>query len=168
MDLEAAVANAQTRTEENAMRWDGATLPDTAWGFFSYPDGPAALGGGMVFPSWLESRDDALDHIADILPFHPPNMASEQVAEQTRQVVDRMKSGDLDDVAGVHLLNEYLAGLSQITFFGSLESLVSGTDEFARSYRADFLNIPEGAPVPAVPAARLDEFKEWLVSYGVL
>jgi hypothetical protein len=165
MNLEAAIANAQTRSEENAMRWDGTTLPDDAWGFFSYPDGPAALGGGLVATTWLESRAGALDFIAETLPFHPPAMASAATAESVRVLVGRIKSGELDESAGVDALNQTLKGLSQITFFGPLASLMEGGDDFARSVRSDFLDVDDGAI--AIPADRRTEFKDWLLAYGV-
>jgi len=167
MDLEASITRAGARQIEYADRWLSTPLPDDAWGFFSYPDGPPALGGGQISTTWLENRNEALAFIADVLPFHPPGMASTEVAQRVRQVIDQMKSGDLNDQVGVHQLNEHLAGLSQITFFGSLQSLVSDNDVFCSSVRADFLDVAEGQAVPAVPAERLNEFKDWLLNYGI-
>ena len=165
MDLEAAIERARKQVEENAMKWDGGTLPDAAWGFFSYPDGPPALGGGMVFPTWLESRDDALDFIAETLPFHPAGFDSVTIAQRVRVLVDRIKSGDMDEAAGVAALNEVLKGLSQITFFGPLASLMEGNGDFSRSIRADFLDVENGAT--AIPPEQRTEFKDWLLAYGV-
>ena len=178
MDLDERIEKAEAKWQQHYSSEEA--LPSNPWGFFSYRDAPGAIGGGVGAFVWFATRNEALDFIAEVLPFSPPGSSTadwDAVATDTRQIVDKMKAGTLDDSDGVAALNKSLRTFSQISFFGHEQSILIGDGKFPRSLRAQYLNERASddaakydedgeTDVPAISSADQDDFQSWMGSYG--
>ena len=136
--------NVETRIRQAEENWQRVRLGDPLgydWGFFSYGDAPAALGGGYGMFCWFASSNAMYDFIASTLPYDPPGpqtLDSIAVADETRKIIGGLKSGDLDQQTGVVSLNQCLRGFSQIEWLGEFSSLLESQDSYAIQVRAAF------------------------------
>ena len=120
------------------------------FGFFSYGDAPAGIGGGAGVFLWFANEKEALDHIEQVLPFDPPgphDMSPELVASEVQKINEkRLNSAGEDEYEMQELisdLNKVLRQFSQIEWMGQFEELVSGEvkTDFEKQVRETFLII---------------------------
>jgi hypothetical protein len=164
----------QSRIEQAETNWQSATQGnprDNTWGFFSYSDAPAGIGGGVGMFIWFPNRNEMLDFIATTLPYAPAgqsNLDWGMVSSKTAAIVEEMKPGTIEDLIGVERLNEVLKTFSQIQWMGTFEELLRGGHSYAAEVREAFRDEDDegssGAPIqPDEQAA----FCEYLETWGI-
>lgn len=172
------------RIERAEKNWQSATQGapgDKTWGFYSYGDAPAGIGGGFGVFVWFPDRAAMLDFIADTLPYVQPGQSDKdwgEVAGQTEAIAQELKDGTTDDTAGIERLNRALVTFSQIEWMGTFDQLAASNETFPAAVRASFFDEdsteelqPETADardaVDPIPADRLQEFREFLLDWGI-
>lgn len=156
-------------------RWlDKAILKPkaTSWGFFSYGDAPAAIGGGVGTFAWFNNRTALLNFVEMVLPYSPPGPSNTDplaVADKVGALLARVRSGDLDFAKARPKLNVVLRGYSQIEWMGTFKDLINGNDAYARRLIKQFrqsLELPVGTVPVAVARSQVKDFREFLAEYG--
>lgn len=166
-DLNAKIEKAEANWNEVV---HGA--PDgNAWGFFSYGDACGAIGGGVGMFTWFDSRAELLEFIASTLPCSPPGPSEadvDTVEAETRQIIDALSVGKLEDSEAVARLNRVLASFSHIEWIGTFEALLSGPHEYASLVRGHFRgrDADRNDTSPIQPQETTD-FQDFLMTWGV-
>ena len=62
------------------------------------------------------------------------------------------------------VLNEFMRNMWQIDWVGQFQDLCSGDGEFPAKIRESFTE--DGEPIDAIPEDMIDDFREFLRSYG--
>ena len=133
----------------------------SSWGFFAYDDAPGAVGGGAGNFSWFDSKNELFSFLTKY-----PLLAHSNAAPDTERFVKakdylaQLTVETLDQKA-VNELNQLNAGIEQIQWFGQLNDLLSGDDEFAKGMRTFFSGSPELLLKTNIP-----EFAEFLRGWG--
>jgi len=160
--------------KEAGAAWEAAnTEPgsDDWWGIYSYGDAPGAIGGGVGSFVWFPTRAKALQFVGNVLPYSPPgrsDMDWSAVASETASIVEEIERGEIDDELGRTRLNLALRTFSQIEWFGTFSDLTSGSHPYAHKVRADYREDEGGSEgADRIPAAEIDEFKQFLAEYGI-
>ena len=161
------------KIEKAEANWNAVVhgAPDgNAWGFFSYGDACGAIGGGVGMFTWFDSRAELLEFIASTLPYSPPGPSGadvDTVEAETRQIVDAMSVGELDDSAAVARLNGVLASFSQIKWIGTFEALLSGSHEYASLVRERFRGSDaDGNDTSPIQPQETADFRDFLMTWG--
>lgn len=157
-------------------RWSDDDLTEytsASWGFFSYGDAPAGIGGGMGSFVWPGSRTATLNFIAEVLPFSPPGPSTDdcfEIALDVGRVIDDIKLQRIDVELGRKRLNKTLRSFSQIEWIGTFKDLRAGQSPYARKvikeFRRGYGIAVSVAPIE-VKRAELADFKEFLETYGI-
>ena len=163
------------KAEKALSKWQSVVQGDpgnNVWGFFSFGDAPAAIGGGVGTFVWFSNRDEMLSFIADTLPYEPPGASDadwQAVALETTVITDQMKSKEIDDEAGVNKLNSILKTFSQIEWMGTKEDLLSGSHRYAVEVRSAFRDSKDADARPREPIQQDEEhaFYEFLDGWGI-
>ncbi len=141
------------------------------WGFESYGDAPAGIGGGVGGFSWFREREAMLDFVGRLLTFFSPGPASAdhgEVAGRAAAVVARVRSGELSMDEGLAHLNEVLRRFSQLRWWGQLSELLCGDRPFEREIRAWARGAESGAdPSRPIDEAERPAFIEGLRDFGL-
>lgn len=166
------------------------------WGFYAYNDAPPAFcGAGLGGFYWFESRAEMAKCLAEHGAFLSPGIGEEDlgpVLEIVREIGTRLGDGRIDGEKARTALNKVLEDITQFSWIGSFEGLLSGDSEFARELRQEFREQQEaiedfdepgddqesgkgdgaddlGAEVgrqAAINEEEIDEFIEFLELYG--
>ena len=146
------------------------------FGFFSYGDAPAGIGGGAGVFLWFANEKEALDHIEQVLPFDPPgphDMSPELVASEVQKINEkRLNSAGEDEYELQELisdLNKVLRQFSQIEWMGQFEELVSGEvkTDFEKKVRETFFDNLDKDPYEGpIKGEHVDVFKDTLNTFG--
>jgi hypothetical protein len=156
-------------------------------GVYCYADGPVVAGGGMGSFCWFRTRSAVLEYIGEHLPYliGPSEGNPLQVEAKVKGIISRLNEGSLDDVAATEALNIVLKDYSQITWWGPVEDLLSGTSEYARDLRSRWHSDAEDRedeedgeddvsekdeededdPGRPIEMDETDDFLEWLVEF---
>ena len=166
--------NVDKLVEQAQQNWQGITHGnpnDKEWGFFSYGDAPAGMGGGMGSFAWFDDRDTMLDFIMTTLPYCPPGPWAADyplVATETATIVEDMKKGVLSDTAGTEQLNKVLRTFSQIEWMGTVDELLNGNHDYANRVRTAFReendDLRAGAPIAT---DEQHDFLEYIDEWGI-
>lgn len=167
-DLDERIERAEASWQEISQ---GPPSEDCEWGFFSYGDAPAAIGGGIGMFVWFPNRNSMLAFIANTLPYFPPgqsNLDFDEIAENTSAVVEKLRLGTISDLDGVKELNEVLVTCSQLSWMGTVNDLLTGNHPYALEVRAAFREDDEeatgGGPIGK---DEKEDFFEFLESWGI-
>lgn len=165
-DLEARVKDAEARWQATVLGNPG----ECEWGFFSYGDAPAAIGGGIGMFAWFSDRQSMLDFIASSLPYCPPgpsHLDPDEVATRTSTIVAKLKLGTVSDPEGINELNTALVNCSQLTWMGTVTDLLTGDHPYALEVRQAFHDSVDDEPSSApIDEGRTQEFFEFLQEWG--
>jgi hypothetical protein len=147
---------------------------DNEWGFYSYGDAPAALGGGVGGFVWFPNRNEMFRFVRETLPYSPLGQSGSdlpRVAAAVASIVDRAIAGSLEDDAAIQELNRVLKTFSQITWMGTYEELKSADSEFPRHVRRAFFEDCEPSSPIHLPQLISDchdaRFRDFLCGWGV-
>jgi len=162
------------RIEKADENWQSITQGepgDNTWGFFSYGDAPAAIGGGVGTFAWFPDRIEMLNFIASTLPFGGRADGYEDWREYVATidaVVEGLKAERIDDQHGVAQLNDLLAGLFQIEWMGTVDDLLRGDHPYAVKVRSAYRREDDCAD-PGVPIEKdeHESFGEFLIDWGI-
>ena len=135
------------------------------WGFYSYGDAPAAIGGGVGGFLWCRDESALLDFVGRLLPFFAPGPQSADwlaVAGRSEGVFKQLRDGLVDVPTAVAEANRVLKGFSQITWLGRFGELLDGEGEFARSLRGSFYEQD-----PPIAGSHRAMFLEFVRDYGL-
>ena len=169
-DLEERVERAEASWQEVS---SGAPPDDYAWGFFSYGDAPASIGGGVGMFTWFPDRASMLAFIEETLPYYPPgrsNLDPDEIATETASVVEKLRIGTVTDHSGIQHLNKVLKTCSQFNWIGTVTDLLAGDHPYAVEVRSAFRSDDdsegdtEGEPIDE---DEKEEFFEFLESWGI-
>jgi hypothetical protein len=163
------------RAERAEASWQevssGAPPDDAEWGFFSYGDAPAAIGGGVGMFTWFPDRASMLEFIEETLPYYPPgqsNLDADEIAENTSAVVEKLRLGTLTDEDGRQHLNRVLETCSQLEWIGTVKDLLTSDhsylDKVRRTFREDEGDDADGGPISE---DEREEFFEFLDAWGI-
>jgi hypothetical protein len=163
------------RAERAEASWQevssGAPPDDAEWGFFSYGDAPAAIGGGVGMFTWFPDRASMLEFIEETLPYYPPgqsNLDADEIAENASAVVEKLRLGTLTDEDGRQHLNKVLETCSQLNWIGTVENLLSGNHPYVvqvrEAFREDDEEESEGVPISE---DEKEDFYEFLETWGI-
>ncbi|WP_439604995.1 hypothetical protein [Shinella sp.] len=134
------------------------------WGICLGGDATSQIGGQMMVFNWFENVGALLKAIEEhlVYAFLPPQgydlaAAQRRVSESVtafalHQDVDRL-AADLRAALGTHI---------RIDWVGAVSQLMTDDTEFARSVRADFLDLEDTAKAGAIPTAKEPEFRDFL------
>lgn len=158
-------------------RWQEQTQgapKDMCWGFYSYSDASAGIGGGAGMFIWFSTKNEMMNFIATTLPYDPPGPAAADwgtVASKTKSIAEAMKDGTLDTNSGLSQLNEALKNFSQFEWMGTPEELFAGEHKYAAKVRAAFRGFcvdedPQCNSGPILPEEK-DAFCDFLDEYGI-
>lgn len=165
----------EERVERAEASWgevsSGAPPDDHEWGFFSYGDAPAAIGGGSGMFTWFPDRASMLSFIEETLPFYPPGQATldpDEIASGTAVVVEKMRIGTFADHEGIQHLNRVLETCSQLKWIGTVTDLLTGEHPYAvevrSAFRSDDDDELDGRPIAE---DEREHFFEFLESWGI-
>ena len=167
-DLDDRIERAEASWQEVS---SGAPPDDCEWGFFSYGDAPPAIGGGVGMFTWFPDRNSMLEFIEHTLPYNPPGQSdldSDEIAENTSAVVEKLRLGTINDLDGIKELNAVLATCSQFDWIGTVSDLLSGNHPYAVHVRQAFRDDDEeDSEGEAVEEDEKEEFFEFLESWGI-
>lgn len=144
------------------------------WGFESYGDAPAAIGGGVGGFLWFADREQLFDFVARLLTFFSPGpstMDHGAVARSAAEIVEMIRLGHVSMDEGMAKLNAALTRFSQIRWWGQLQDLVAGSRPFELEIRAWFRGAYSDDEIPdnshPITDAELPEFINELREFGV-
>lgn len=149
---------------------------DNVWGFYSYGDAPAGMGGGVGSFVWFGDKDEMLSFITSTLPFSPPGRAScdwAAVASDVSGIVHALRGGSLSLAEGMCQLNTALKTFSQIEWMGTYEDLKGGDAEYAKVVRRAFFEESAGRSMddsslpPPIAPHQDGQFREYLTGWGL-
>jgi len=134
------------------------------WGICLGGDASAAIGGQMMVFSWFESRDALLAAVNEhlIYTFLPPQRYDLSAAQ--RRLTDALIAFSAHDDA-LRLAEDIRNSLRshvRIDWIGPVSQLMTGDDEFARSVRADFLELEDVTSAAEIDEAQEAEFRDFL------
>jgi hypothetical protein len=139
----------------------------TDYGFCAYGDAPPAIGGGMPFFFWFESKDSmiaALRHHG--LFINPPRSNIDLVARQA-ELNDALAT-DLATEELRETLNRCLEGASGFTWIGTFDDLCESDSAAAKEVRPNFRDSEDkGEDDSPIKPDELPAFVEMIASYGV-
>ena len=168
-DIEAVVNAADERWAD-----DSLTRPTAAsWGFYSYGDAPAAIGGGMGSFCWFGSRAKMLRFVVDVLPYSPPGPSDSDctvVARQVTAIISEIESEKIDLEKARRKLNRVLRSYSQIEWIGTFKELASGQKAYSKRIIKAFRHahdLPINSAPIEVTRAQMAEFKIFLSEFGI-
>lgn len=134
------------------------------WGICVGGDAPAQIGGQMMVFNWLESRGALLNAVEEhlVYAFLPPE--GYDLAAAQRRVSEDVAAFAIhhDSVRLAADLRAALRTHIRIDWVGALSQLMTDDTEFARSVRADFLDLEDTAKAGAIPTAKEPEFRDFL------
>jgi hypothetical protein len=165
----------EERCERAEASWgevsSGAPPDDHEWGFFSYGDAPAAIGGGSGMFTWFPDRASMLSFIEETLPYHPPGQATldpDEIASETAVVVEKMRIGTLTDHEGIQHLNKVLKTCSQLKWIGTVTDLLSDDHTYALEVRSAFRSDDDDeANSGPISEDEKDDFFDFLDTWGI-
>lgn len=167
-DLDERIERAEASWQEVN---SGAPPDDAEWGFFSYGDAPAAIGGGVGMFTWFPDRDSMLEFIAETLPYCPPgqsNLDADEIAENTAAVVEKIRLGAVSDEEGRQHLNKVLETCSQLEWIGTVTDLLSADHPYVARVRKTFRDDEdEAADAGEINEDEKEEFFEFLETWGI-
>jgi hypothetical protein len=162
----------EERAERAEASWgevsSGAPPDDHAWGFFSYGDAPAAIGGGVGMFTWFADRASMLSFIEETLPYHPPGRADQdpdEIASETAVVVEKMRIGTFADHEGIQHLNKVLKTCSQLKWIGTVTDLLSDDHTYALEVRSAFRSDEDDRG--PISEDEKDDFFDFLDTWGI-
>ncbi|MGS2742581.1 hypothetical protein ACU6TU_03160 [Halomonas sp. LS-001] len=132
------VADEETLLEQTQQQLEhhhGITPTDKSWGLYFAGDDSPAMGGGVGAFYWFGSKDEMLRFIVQVLPFNPPGPAHDNPLAKQHQVSvisEAIRMNAISDEQGIIQLNKALKGFSCIEWWGTLEMLTTGQDNFAK------------------------------------
>ncbi|MFO7905716.1 MAG: hypothetical protein R6U98_23870 [Pirellulaceae bacterium] len=143
-----------------------------SWGLFGYSDAPAPIcGSGMGTFHWFETKTEMLEFVYDYMAWWhpaPSSMTPEEMAEKVQILFADFdaSSHDLEQLRSN--LNHFMQNMWQIEWWGQFKDLTDGNGGFAARIRSDFREDVEGLDggSTAIPEDKLDDFHEYLQSYG--
>ena len=135
------------------------------WGLFAYSDAPPPVcGSGLGSFHWFPTKTELVAFIRTYLAWWnpaPSSMEPSVIATEVQAIVDA-ESTDLEKM--VASLNEFMRNMWQIDWVGQFRDLCGGNGEFPARIRESFSE--DGDPIDAIPEDMIDNFKEFLRSYG--
>jgi hypothetical protein len=142
------------------------------WGFYSYGDAPAAIGGGVGSFAWFQTRRELLSFVRDVLPYSPPGSSDTDlgnVEKHVQEIVEHAIEEKIDDKKAIEALNATLRTYSQIEWLGTFEDLICGTDPFAEKIRGEFRESEEESATDckAISDNEIEELRQFLREYGI-
>jgi hypothetical protein len=144
----------------------------TSWGFFSYDDAPAGIGGGCGAFLWFDSHPEMVDFIGTYLPFRSAGASRRsptEVATRVKGILAEMCLNPDGNSEGVRTrLNDLLKGYTNLVWWGPFDELLSGSNEFAREVRRWFHSsrMADKADAP-IEADQQEEFVQAIQEYGL-
>ena len=135
---EAYYAQMEERADEELQAATERVPEPKSWGFFSYGDAPAAIGGGIGGFAWFPNRTAMHEHIARSMPFAPPAPVSidpATVADEVETIIQKHEQGEFSSDQTLAELNCVLRRFSQIEWWGQFSELLNGNSEFAKKLR---------------------------------
>lgn len=133
----------------------------SSWGFFAYDDTPGGAGGGAGNFSWFDSKKDLFEFLKKfpVLAHSAGEIDSERFQKATEHL-SRVTAETFNQDA-VNGLNQIIAGVEQIQWFGQLSDLLSGDGEFCEGMRKFFSGSTQ-----QIFKTRIPEFAEFLRGWG--
>jgi len=133
----------------------------SSWGFFAYDDAPGAIGGGSGNFSWFDSKEELFNFLRKFpLLAHSSETADMERFEKAQAYLASTNSEAFDQTM-VDELNRINSGVEQIQWFGQLNDLLSGDDEFAQGMRTFFSGSSKQLSKTKIP-----EFAVFLRNWG--
>jgi hypothetical protein len=133
----------------------------SSWGFFAYDDAPGGIGGGSGNFSWFDSKEELFSFLTKFpLLAHSTETADTERFEKATDFLSQSTAESFDQKA-VNELNQINSGVEQIQWFGQLNDLLSGDDEFAKGMRSFFSGSSNQLSKTKIP-----EFAEFLRGWG--
>ena len=167
----------ERRTKQaGEVAWTAEDEPPTkkSWGFFSYGDAPAGIGGGIGQFQWYKSREEMLEYIRRHLTFLMPGQSSIDPGRVAREVEETVAafSGQEEDLESLRQkLNTILRTFSIIDWWGTLAELLQSDETFPTSVRSWYREVrsegeEEGTDEP-IADNELDEFLTEISEFGL-
>lgn len=155
-----------TLTQQQLEHHHSISPTDDSWGLYCAGDASPAAGGGVGAFYWFASRDEMLRFIVQVLPFNPPGPDHDNPLAKQHQVsviADAIRTGAISEAQGLLQLNKALEHYSRIEWWGTLEALTAGQDDFARQVISAF-ETEQGHPL-SVPVSD-PQRSAWLAFLG--
>ncbi|MFM8857955.1 MAG: hypothetical protein ACKOI2_12310 [Actinomycetota bacterium] len=134
------------------------------FGFCSYDDAPAPLGGGQPWFYWFPSKSEMLSTLAESAGYLHKPRGDFDIEAITTIAKEEIAASD-GDLKTVKLgLNAKLSGVAQFTWMGPFADLCDSDRPQERAFRADFRENGDDGPIGP---EELDSFTEYFVNYGI-
>jgi hypothetical protein len=139
----------------------------TDYGFCAYGDASPAIGGGMPWFYWFESKDAMIAAVRDHgLFLNPPRSDIDLAATQAELDAALGTDGSIEELR--ETLNRCLAGASGFTWIGTFKELCESDSAAAKEVRANFRDsCDKGVDDGPIKSEEMSGFVEMIASYGV-
>lgn len=163
IDYDAREEAAQRMTQQAGER----EVQPSDYGFCAYGDAPGAIGGGMPWFYWFESKDAMVAALRDHALFlNPPRSDIDLAATQAEVVSLIARCGDMESLRGD--LNKCLVNASQFEWMGTFKELCESDTAFAKEVRSNFRDDTDrGEDSNPVKLDEVPAFIEMIGRYGI-
>jgi hypothetical protein len=139
-----------------------------SWGFYACDDGPAPAANGSGPFCWFENREKMCEFLRQypLLTQSRLKLQADEInhvstiADAVRKLVSEFEETKSDKETAIGAFNNALQGIEQISWWGTLQDLISSDHPFAEDLRQRFQSVAD-----VEPSAHSPEFIEFLQEY---